>query len=52
LDFKDSLEEQIRFKTSFGEAVLGVMDRLVLSDAALERMAPLRPASPKGLYQA
>jgi len=28
------------------------MDRLVLSGAALERMAPLRPASPKGLYQA
>ena len=33
--------EQIRFKAAFGEAVLGVMDRLVLSDAAWERMAPL-----------
>jgi putative transposase len=33
--------EQIRFKASFGEAVLGVMDRLVLNDAAWERMAPL-----------
>ena len=42
VDFKDSLlVEQIRFKAAFGEAVLGVMDRLVLSDAAWERMAPL-----------
>jgi putative transposase len=34
-------EEQIRFKVAFWEAVLGVMDRLVLSDAAWERMTPL-----------
>ena len=34
-------QEQIRFKAAFGEAVLGVMDRLVLSDAAWERIAPL-----------
>ena len=33
--------QQIRFKASFGEAALGVMDRLVLSDVAWERMAPL-----------
>jgi hypothetical protein len=33
--------DQIRFKTAFGDAVLGVMDRLVLNDAAWERMAPL-----------
>jgi Putative transposase of IS4/5 family (DUF4096) len=33
--------EQIRFKAAFWEAALGVMDRLVLSDAAWERMAPL-----------
>jgi transposase len=32
---------QIRFKASFGEAVLGVMERLVLSDAAWDRVAPL-----------
>ena len=32
---------QIRFKAAFWEAALGVMDRLVLSDAAWERMAPL-----------
>ncbi len=36
-----SFYQQIRFKAAFGEAVLGVMDRLVLSDAAWERMAPL-----------
>jgi hypothetical protein len=34
-------EGQIRFKASFLEAALGVMDRLVLSNAAWERMAPL-----------
>ena len=32
---------QIRFKAAFWEAVLGVLERLVLSDAAWERMAPL-----------
>ena len=32
---------QIKFKASFWEEVLGVKDRLVLSDAAWERMAPL-----------
>ena len=32
---------QIRFKAAFWEAVLGVMERLVLSDAAWARMAPL-----------
>jgi transposase len=30
-----------RLKAAFREAVLGVMDRLVLNDAAWERMAPL-----------
>jgi hypothetical protein len=33
--------QQIRFKAAFWEAVLGVMERLVLSDAAWERMAPV-----------
>ncbi|MET4022072.1 hypothetical protein ABIC10_007204 [Bradyrhizobium sp. S3.2.12] len=33
--------DQIRFKTGFGEAVLGVMEPLVLSGAACERIAPL-----------
>ena len=37
----EACKEQIRFKVAFGEAVLGVKDRLVLSDAAWERMAPL-----------
>jgi Putative transposase of IS4/5 family (DUF4096) len=33
--------ENLLLKASFWEAALGVMDRLVLSDAAWERMAPL-----------
>jgi putative transposase len=41
VDSKDSFLEQIRFKAAFREAVLGVMERLVLSDATWERMAPL-----------
>jgi transposase len=41
VDPKDSTLGAIRFKAAFGEAALGVMDRLVLTDAAWERMAPL-----------
>jgi putative transposase len=41
VDSKDSLLGANQIQGCFGEAVLGVMDRLVLSDAAWERMAPL-----------
>ena len=41
VDCKDSLLGANRIQGCFWEAVLGVMDRLVLSDAAWERMAPL-----------
>ncbi len=41
VDFKDSLLGANQIQDCFWEAVLGVMDRLVLSDAAWERMAPL-----------
>ena len=37
----DSLLGANQIQGCFWEAVLGVMDRLVLSDAAWERMAPL-----------
>ena len=41
VDFWDSLLGGNQIQGCFWEAVLGVMDRLVLSDAAWERMAPL-----------
>ena len=41
VDSKDSLLGANQIQGSFGEAALGVMDRLVLSDVAWERMAPL-----------
>ena len=41
MDSKDSLLGANQFQGFFWEAVLGVMERLVLSDAAWERMAPL-----------
>ena len=41
VDSKDSLLGANQIQGSFGEAALGVMDRLVLSDAVWERMAPL-----------
>jgi transposase len=41
VDSKDSLLGANQIQDCFWEAVLGVMDRLVLSDAAWERMAPL-----------
>ena len=41
MDSKDSLLGANQIQGCFWEAVLGVMDRLVLSDAAWERMAPL-----------
>jgi hypothetical protein len=46
VDSKDSLFGANQIQGCFGrqpcwEAVLGVMERLVLSDAAWERMAPL-----------
>lgn len=33
--------EQIRFKVAFWEAILGVLDRLILNDVQWERIAPL-----------
>lgn len=39
--FGDSLEAAIRFKAAFWGTVLGVMDGLVLSDAAWDRIGPL-----------
>src|SRR3984957_8498764 len=41
VDSWDSLLGANQIQGCFWEAVLGVMDRLVLSDAAWERMAPL-----------
>ena len=41
VDSKDSLLGANQIQGCFWEAALGVMDRLVLSDAAWERMAPL-----------
>src|SRR3979409_2245837 len=41
VDSKDSLLGANQIQGCFREAVLGVMNRLVLSDAAWERMAPL-----------
>jgi Putative transposase of IS4/5 family (DUF4096) len=41
MDSKDSLLGANQIQGFFWEAVLGVMERLVLSDAAWERMAPL-----------
>ena len=41
VDSKDSLLGENQIQGFFLEAALGVMDRLVLSDAAWERMAPL-----------
>lgn len=41
MDSKDSLFGANQFKAAFGEAVLGVKNRLVLNDAAWGRMAPL-----------
>ena len=41
VDSRDSLLRANQIQGCFWEAVLGVMDRLVLSDAAWERMAPL-----------
>ena len=41
VDSKDSLLGANQIQGCFWEAVLGVMERLVLSDAAWERMAPL-----------
>jgi putative transposase len=41
VDSKDSLLGANQIQDFFREAVLGVMERLVLSDAARERMAPL-----------
>ena len=41
VDSWDSLLRANQIQGCFWEAVLGVMDRLVLSDAAWERMAPL-----------
>ena len=41
MDSKDSLLGANQIQDCFWEAILGVMDRLVLSDAAWERMAPL-----------
>ena len=41
VDSKDSLLVANQIQGFFWEAVLGVMDRLVLSDAAWERIAPL-----------
>jgi transposase len=41
VDSKDSLLGANQIQGCFWEAVLGVKDRLVLSDAAWERMAPL-----------
>src|SRR6266850_1654611 len=41
VDSKDSLLGANQIQDCFWEAVLGVMERLILSDAAWERMAPL-----------
>jgi len=41
VDSRDSLFRRSGFKTAFGEAVLGVMSRLVLSDAHWDRMSGL-----------
>ena len=41
VDSKDSLLGANQIQSCFWEAALGVMDRLVLSDATWERMAPL-----------
>ena len=41
VDSKDSLLGANQIQSCFWEAVLGVLDRLVLSDAGWERMAPL-----------
>jgi transposase len=41
MDSEDSLLGANQIQGFFWEAVLGVMERLVLSDAAWERMAPL-----------
>ena len=41
VDSKDSLLGANQIQSCFWEAVLGVKSRLVLSDAAWERMAPL-----------
>jgi hypothetical protein len=41
VDSKDSLLGANQIQGCFWEAVLGVKDRLVLSDATWERMAPL-----------
>jgi hypothetical protein len=46
VDSKDSLLGANQIQSCFWEAVLGVMDRLVLSDAAWERMAPLMIGRP------
>jgi transposase len=35
------LRRQIRTKTAFAEAVIGVLDRLALNDAAWDRISPL-----------
>ncbi|WP_210253984.1 hypothetical protein, partial [Bradyrhizobium pachyrhizi] len=40
VDSRDSLLRPNQIQGFFWEAALGVMDRLVLSDAAWERMAP------------
>ena len=41
VDSKDSLLGANQIQGCFWEAASGVMERLVLSDAACERMAPL-----------
>ncbi len=41
VDSRDSFLGANQIQSCFWEAVLGVMERLVLSDAAWERMAPL-----------